>query len=102
MKENKIPTWLLSLDPDDFEFIRKFVINSGSLKDLAKVYKVSYPTVRIRLNRVIEKVQLSVKEESEHFVTFIKKLAIEDRINLEDARLIIEKYNQEKEGNLNV
>ncbi|WP_392391605.1 SHOCT-like domain-containing protein [Paenibacillus ihumii] len=29
---------------------------------------------------------------------FVKKLAIEERISLEDARLIIEKYNAERRG----
>ncbi|WP_430691884.1 SHOCT-like domain-containing protein [Paenibacillus woosongensis] len=31
-------------------------------------------------------------------VNFVKKLAIEERITLEDARLIIEKYNAEWRG----
>lgn len=98
MNKKDIPSWILSLDSEDFEFIRKFILNSGSLKDLAKDYKVSYPTVRLRLNRLIQKVEIVDSSESEQLISLIKKLAIEERISLEDARLIIEKYNSEREG----
>lgn len=98
MNKKDIPSWILSLDSEDLEFIRKFILNSGSLKDLAKAYEVSYPTVRLRLNRLIQKIELVEDSDSEQLVGFIKKLAIEERITLEDARQIIEKYNNEKEG----
>lgn len=97
MSEKDLPSWVLSLDSEDIEFIRKFVINSGSLKSLSKEYGVSYPTVRLRLDKLIQKITLS-NNESEPLVNFIKKLAIEERITLEDARLIIKKYNAEKDG----
>lgn len=99
MEKKDIPTWILSLELDEIEFIRKFIINSGSLKDLAKDYKVSYPTVRIRLDRVIQKIQLLNSDQPESLVSFVKKLAIEERITLDDARLIIDKYNKEKGEN---
>jgi hypothetical protein len=99
MSERDIPSWILSLDSEDLEFIRKFIINSGSLKSLAKEYDVSYPTVRLRLDRLIQKINVSHNNQSEPLVDFIKKLAIEERITLEDARLIIKKYNAEKGGN---
>ena len=84
-------------DQEDVEFIKKFVMNSGSLKEIAKVYEVSYPTVRIKLDRLIEKIKLNDAAENEEFIQFIKKLSIDDRINLEEAKLIIEKYKKEKE-----
>ncbi|MUG44225.1 DUF2089 family protein [Paenibacillus woosongensis] len=98
MGERNIPLWILSLDSEDIEFMRKFIVNSGSLKDLAKAYEVSYPTVRIRLDRLIQKIELAQNDESQPLVNFVKKLAIEERITLEDARLIIEKYNAERKG----
>ncbi|MFP3919420.1 DUF2089 family protein, partial [Lysinibacillus telephonicus] len=79
----------------DVEFIKNFILNSGSLKDIAKYYEVSYPTVRIRLDKLIQKITINESEENEEFVSFIKKLSIDDRISLEDAKLIIEKYKQE-------
>ena len=95
MDRNDIPNWLLSLEREDIEFIKNFVINSGSLKDIAKVYEVSYPTVRLRLDKLIQKIQVNDSLEEEEFITFIKKLSIDDRISLEDAKLIIDKYKKE-------
>ena len=86
-----VPNWILSLEEEDLEFIKKFVVNSGSLKEIAKIYDVSYPTVRIKLDRLIQKIKLNEDLEHEEFIQFIKKLAIDERINLEEAKLIIEK-----------
>jgi hypothetical protein len=47
-----IPT-LLKLPEDDLQFILDFVKCSGSLKDMAVIQKVSYPTLRNRLNTLI-------------------------------------------------
>lgn len=96
MDVKDVPNWILSLDEEDMEFIKNFVMNSGSLKEIAKVYDVSYPTVRIRLDRLIEKIKLNDAVDNEEFITFIKKLSIDDRINLEEAKLIIEKYKKER------
>lgn len=38
----------------------ELVLKSGSLKDLAAAYDVSYPTIRTRLDRVIDRLQLIV------------------------------------------
>ncbi|MED0652432.1 DUF2089 family protein, partial [Aeribacillus composti] len=80
MEDKSIPSWILSLESEDIEFIRKFVINSGSLKKLTEIYKVSYPTVRLRLDRIIQKIKLSDEKEKNHFIDLIKQLAIEERI----------------------
>ena len=40
------PAWLAHLAEEDFHFLRRFLLCSGSLKDLAAEYGVSYPTVR--------------------------------------------------------
>lgn len=50
--------WFISLAEEDQEFIKQLVLSSGSLKQLSHVYKVSYPTVRTRLNKIIDKVNL--------------------------------------------
>ena len=94
-----VPDWVLSLEAEDLEFIKKFVLNSGSLKEIAKIYDVSYPTVRIKLDKLIQKIKLNDELENEEFVQFIKRLSIDDRINLEEAKLIIKKYRQEKGEN---
>lgn len=45
---------LAALPPDVQTFIIEFVKNSGSLKKMAKAMSLSYPTVRNRLDEIIE------------------------------------------------
>ena len=48
---------LVSLPQEDQEFILQFIKASGSLKEMASLLKVSYPTVRNRLDEIIEKLE---------------------------------------------
>lgn len=50
---------LASLPPEDQEFIIEFIKASGSLKDMASLMGVSYPTVRNRLDDIISKLKRS-------------------------------------------
>ena len=56
---------LAGLGPDDQDFILQFIKASGSLKDMAKVLGVSYPTVRNRLDGIIDLLKRSEASESE-------------------------------------
>lgn len=58
MVATDLPTWVASLDEDDLQLIRRFVLASGSLKDLAADYEVSYPTIRARVDALIERLRL--------------------------------------------
>lgn len=49
---------LLRLPRDDQAFIADFVRHSGSLKDMARLTGVSYPTVRTRLDAIIGRLDL--------------------------------------------
>ena len=50
--------WIDALSDEDAAFLRRFLLASGSLKDVAAAYGVSYPTIRLRLDRLIDKVRL--------------------------------------------
>ena len=50
--------WFLGLEEEEQEFLKRFILASGSLKQLAKYYEVSYPTVRIRVDKIIQKIKL--------------------------------------------
>jgi hypothetical protein len=52
---------LASLSQDDQEFILAFIKTSGSLKEMASLLHVSYPTVRNRLDDVIVKLKQDKK-----------------------------------------
>lgn len=49
---------LLQLPPEDLDFVKQFVISSGSLKKMAVNMEKSYPTVRNKLDDIIEKIIL--------------------------------------------
>lgn len=51
------PQPLRQMSDGDLEFIQRLVLTSGSLKDLAAQYGVSYPTIRAKLDKVIERLQ---------------------------------------------
>ncbi len=94
MALENIPQWLLSLDDEDISFIKKFILSSGSLKEIASLYSVSYPTVRLRLDKLIQKIQLQDNAENEPYVSLIKKLAIDDKIDFETAKILITEYRK--------
>ena len=50
-----LPPWIADLDEQDLTFVKRFLLASGSLKEVAAQYGVSYPTVRLRLDRLIQK-----------------------------------------------
>jgi hypothetical protein len=50
--------WVDDLSDEDLAFLKRFLLTSGTLKDLANQYGISYPTVRLRLDRLIQKVRL--------------------------------------------
>jgi hypothetical protein len=52
---------LFQLGEADLEFIVRMVLASGSLKELARAYGVSYPTIRSTLDKLIERVQRAVE-----------------------------------------
>ena len=54
-----VPEWMAGLEDEDVAFIKKFLLASGSLKEVAGLYGVTYPTVRLRLDRLIQKIHLS-------------------------------------------
>ena len=51
-------TWIDYLGEEDLAFIKRFILCSGSLKDVAQAYGISYPTVRLAVDRVIAKIQV--------------------------------------------
>lgn len=48
---------LLRLSPEDLSMVCTFVLASGSVKDLAESYSISYPTMRSRLDALIERLR---------------------------------------------
>ena len=93
-----IPEWIVNLDEEDVSFIKRFLLASGSLKEMAKQYEVTYPTVRLRLDKLIQKIQVSDSTESEPYIALIKKLAIDDKLDFDTAKILISEYKKAKGG----
>jgi len=96
MPINIVPEWMTNLDDEDVSFIKKFLLASGSLKELANIYSVTYPTVRLRLDRLIQKIHISEQSSSEPYVALIKQLAVNEKIDFETAKLLISEYKKNK------
>ena len=94
-----IPDWMANLEDEDVSFIKRFILASGSLKEMASQYGVTYPTVRLRLDRLIQKIQISEKTEADPYISLIKRLAVQDKLDFETAKLLIGEYKKTKEVN---
>ncbi len=84
-----MPEWMANLEEEDLVFIKKFLLSSGSLKEMARQYGVTYHTVRLRMDRLIQKIQLSEQVEGEPYIALIKRLALQDQVDFETAKLLI-------------
>ena len=63
-----LPEWMAGLEEEDVAFIKKFVLASGSLKEVAGQYGVTYPTVRLRLDRLIQKIRLTEDTAADPYI----------------------------------
>ncbi|MEN8908322.1 MAG: DUF2089 family protein [Clostridiales bacterium] len=90
-----IPDWIVDLDNEDLNFIKKFILTSGSLKEIAKHYGVTYPTIRLRLDKIIQKIKINDGETNKPYISLIKKLAIDEKIDIETTKILIDAYNNQ-------
>ncbi|MBR7082212.1 MAG: DUF2089 family protein [Oscillospiraceae bacterium] len=91
-----VPEWMVNLEDEDIVFIKKFLLASGSLKEIARQYGVTYPTVRLRLDRLIQKIQISEDTGNEPYITLIKRLAVNEKIDFDTAKILTAEYKKTK------
>lgn len=92
-----VPEWMLNLDDEDVSFIKKFILASGSLKEIANQYSVTYPTVRLRLDKLIQKIQISEDNTNEPYISLVKRLVVDDKLDFDTAKILISEYKKMKE-----
>ncbi|RZI48873.1 DUF2089 family protein [Lactococcus kimchii] len=85
--------WFFNLATEEQEFVKRFILASGSLKELAREYEVSYPTVRVRVDKIIEKIRL-IDHNKDSFEINIMQMVIDDKLALDVAKEIIRKYRE--------
>ena len=98
MDIDRVPQWFLALEEEDASFLKNFVCASGSLKEVARRYEVSYPTVRLRLDKIIQKVRLGEEYAGDPYVALIKRLALNEKLDFDTAKLLITEYKKLKGG----
>ena len=95
--DTQIPKWLSVLSEEELHFVKRFVLASGSLKDLAKQYQVSYPTLRIRLDRLIDKINIADDSDVENpFLLKIRLMVAEGTLTQTAAKALINAYEESK------
>jgi len=93
-----VASWFEKLSEEDVSFVKRFVLASGSLKDLAKAYGISYPTVRLRLDRLIEKIKvLDSQEIVSEFERTLRARYAEGKIDMETLRALLSAHQKELE-----
>ncbi len=91
--------WHEELSDEDLAFIKRFVLASGSLKELASVYDVSYPTIRLRLDRLISKVQvIDEQQDASPFERRLGLLYADGKLDEATFNSILTTYRQDREG----
>jgi hypothetical protein len=88
--------WIDALSDEDVAFLRRFLLASGSLKDVAAAYGVSYPTIRVRLDRLIEKVRLLDRHrEADHFGRTVLTLYADGKIDASAMKALMTAHEQD-------
>ena len=93
-----VPDWMESLDDEDVQFIKRFILASGSMKDVANQYEVTYPTIRLKLDRLIQKIEINDEMQKEPYISLIKRLAVDEKIDFETAKILVSEYRRIKGG----
>jgi hypothetical protein len=89
------PDWLRRLDEADVQFIKRMVLASGSLKELAAQYEVSYPTIRQRLDRIIERIRVTEDHpDDDEFESRVRILVAENSLKPTIARDLLALHRQ--------
>lgn len=96
MSIEMLPEWMAGLEEEDVAFIKKFILASGSLKEMAGQYGVTYPTVRLRLDRLIQKIRLTEDTAADPYIATIKRLAMNEKLDLDTAKVLIVEYKKTK------
>lgn len=89
--------WVDYLSEEDLAFLKRFLLASGSLKALAEVYKITYPTVRLRLDRLIQKIEILDNEEmGDGFERMLRGLFAEGKLDNETFRTLLKTYQKNR------
>jgi hypothetical protein len=87
--------WTNSLNDEDLSLIKRFILRSGSLKDLAKEYGISYPTIRLRLDRLIAKIETLDEDIPSKFERSLRIKYAEGKIDHDTLKELLKLHRKE-------
>jgi len=88
--------WIDYLTDEDLAFVKRLVLASGSLKEVAAGYGISYPTVRLRLDRLIAKITISDSREIQtEFERVLRAQHAEGKIDADTLKALLVAYRNE-------
>ena len=95
--ESLRPSWLDRLSDEDKSFLKRFVLASGSLKAVAEEYGISYPTIRLRLDRLIEKIRVFDSDQIvSEFERQLRAQHIDGKLDHATMKLLLDAHRAEQ------
>jgi hypothetical protein len=99
MDTSRSQRWIDYLEEEDLAFIKRFILASGSLKELAEAYNVTYPTLRLRLDRLIAKITVVDSQRIEDdYERLLRAKFAEGKLDASDFKQLLHNYQQQKKG----
>lgn len=90
-------SWVERLSDEDKSFLKRFVLASGSLKAVAEEYGISYPTVRLRLDRLIEKIKVFDAEQIvSEFERQLRAQHIDGKLDHATMKILLDAHRAEQ------
>jgi hypothetical protein len=87
------------LEDEDLALLKRFILASGSLKETAGAYSISYPTVRLRLDRIIEKIKLFDDQTIlSEFERTLRAQYADGKLDLPTLKVLLEAHRKEMGG----
>jgi hypothetical protein len=88
--------WTDYLSEEDLAFVKRLVLASGSLKEVAAGYGISYPTVRTRLDRLIAKITITESTEIQsEFERVLRVQHAEGKVDAHTLKTLLAAYRNE-------
>src|SRR5206468_9967628 len=92
--------WIDRLDDEDLAFLKRFLLASGSLKELAQAYGISYPTVRLRLDRLIAKIEVfDSHAPMSEFERTLRGLHADGKVDIATLKVLLSAHGKDLENN---
>src|ERR1035437_7326409 len=99
MSEPNKNHWMSFLEDEDLAFVKRFILFSGSLKDLADADNVSYPTLRRGLDRLMKKLKiLDSQKIDDDFERQLRAHFSDGKLDSQVFKRLLTAYQNQKKG----